>query len=370
MQQQLTRKKRAIQRKTTQQPEGPELSARMLEHPYLPAQSILGNHGVLRRYGSDVIQAKLIIGSPNDKYEQEADRIAEQIMRMPRSEVQQQLETEDFRPGRTPVRLQRQVEAEPEEVQEIREEQEQMLKELRTELDDLEETIRTRYPEGEPTGLGILAPYLPGEATERNLEWYLGSLSEGSTTAWDIVKLIISPVIVPFLVYYGMLEDTIEAIVDLVINPRKHGSPDEYYSLRRQIRELRESIESAEGTLPEEFPQPELLTLPEPPSRNTVYFGFDSNEIRMQDISVLYEHSNYLIAHPYLRVVLEGHADERGSHSYNQDLGKRRADAVLRMLVEMGVSEGQLESVSYGEERLVSSEHAFNRRVEVKYAEY
>ncbi len=81
MQQQLTREKQKIQRKTTQQPEELQLSARMPEHPYLPAQSILGNHGVLRRYGSDVVQTKLIIGSPNDKYEQEAGRIAEQVIR-------------------------------------------------------------------------------------------------------------------------------------------------------------------------------------------------------------------------------------------------------------------------------------------------
>jgi hypothetical protein len=88
MQQQLTQKKQNIQRKATQQLEESQLSARVSEHPYLPAQSVFGNHGVLRRYGSDVIQAKLNIGSPNDKYEQEADRIAEQVMRMPEPEAQ------------------------------------------------------------------------------------------------------------------------------------------------------------------------------------------------------------------------------------------------------------------------------------------
>ncbi len=90
-QQQLTREKRAIQRKTTQQQEKLQPSARVSEHPYMPVQSILGNHGVLRRYGSDVIQAKLNIGSPNDKYEQEADRVAEQVMRIPELRSQRRL---------------------------------------------------------------------------------------------------------------------------------------------------------------------------------------------------------------------------------------------------------------------------------------
>lgn len=88
IQQQLAQKKQNIQRKTIQQPEEPELSARVLEDPYLPVQSVFGNHAVLRRYGSDVIQTKLIIGSSNDKYEQEADRIAEHFVNMLEPEVQ------------------------------------------------------------------------------------------------------------------------------------------------------------------------------------------------------------------------------------------------------------------------------------------
>ncbi len=53
------------------------------DHPYLQAQGVIGNHGILRRHNSDIIQAKLKIGQPNDKYELEADRVADQVMRMP-----------------------------------------------------------------------------------------------------------------------------------------------------------------------------------------------------------------------------------------------------------------------------------------------
>lgn len=62
-------------------------------HPYLEAQGIIGNHGILRRHGDDVIQAKFKVGQPNDKYEQEADCIADQIMRMPEPGIQRQSTT-------------------------------------------------------------------------------------------------------------------------------------------------------------------------------------------------------------------------------------------------------------------------------------
>jgi peptidoglycan-associated lipoprotein len=71
-------------------------------------------------------------------------------------------------------------------------------------------------------------------------------------------------------------------------------------------------------------------------------------------------------------VRLEGHADERGSREYNIGLGERRAQAVRRALMLQGVAESQLSTVSYGEERPVttgSSDDAWaqNRRVEIIY---
>jgi hypothetical protein len=89
MQKQVIQGKQTILQKATQQAEKPQLSGLKPEHPYLSAQGIFGNHGVLRRHGSDVIQAKLTIGSPNGKYEQEADRMADQIVRMSKTRAQQ-----------------------------------------------------------------------------------------------------------------------------------------------------------------------------------------------------------------------------------------------------------------------------------------
>lgn len=103
-----------------------------------------------------------------------------------------------------------------------------------------------------------------------------------------------------------------------------------------------------------------------------VYFDFDSAVIAGQGVEVVAAHAKYLAANPQARVRLEGNTDERGSREYNIGLGDRRAQSVRRALLLQGVSEGQLTTVSYGEERPADPGHdeaawAKNRRVEIVY---
>jgi peptidoglycan-associated lipoprotein len=105
-------------------------------------------------------------------------------------------------------------------------------------------------------------------------------------------------------------------------------------------------------------------------SRNIVYFEFDSSEIRGEYVSVVAAHAAYLTRYPTARVRLEGHTDERGSREYNIGLGERRAQTVRKALLLQGVTEGQVTTVSYGEERPAvagsdESAYAQNRRVEL-----
>lgn len=107
-------------------------------------------------------------------------------------------------------------------------------------------------------------------------------------------------------------------------------------------------------------------------AEDKVYFDFDSADIRRESRSVLEAHAAYLAEDGDASVVLEGHTDERGSSEYNMALGERRADAVARFLKVNDVSEDQIETVSYGEEKPAvdeSNEDAWaeNRRVEIKY---
>jgi peptidoglycan-associated lipoprotein len=103
-----------------------------------------------------------------------------------------------------------------------------------------------------------------------------------------------------------------------------------------------------------------------------VYFDFDSSEIRPEFVAVLATHARALAGNASIRVRLEGHTDERGSPEYNIGLGERRAQAVRRALLLQGVSEAQVATVSYGEERPAvagQGEDAWakNRRVEIVY---
>lgn len=102
------------------------------------------------------------------------------------------------------------------------------------------------------------------------------------------------------------------------------------------------------------------------------YFDFDQAIVKPGGHSELNKHARVLSADRYLRVRLEGHADERGTREYNLALGERRANAVRAYLVAQGALRSQIEVVSYGEEKPVNSGHsetswAQNRRVEIVY---
>ena len=102
------------------------------------------------------------------------------------------------------------------------------------------------------------------------------------------------------------------------------------------------------------------------------YFDFDESTIKSESKAALMAHAAYLAANGSAQVVLEGHADERGTVEYNLALGERRAMAVRRFLMANGASSSQMKVVSFGEERPAvmgssAESYAKNRRVEVKY---
>jgi len=106
--------------------------------------------------------------------------------------------------------------------------------------------------------------------------------------------------------------------------------------------------------------------------KRTVYFDFDSSEIKPEFAELVTAHAHYLASNASIRLRLEGNTDERGSREYNIGLGERRAQAVRRALMLQGVSEAQITTVSYGEERPAVTGHteeawARNRRVELVY---
>lgn len=109
-----------------------------------------------------------------------------------------------------------------------------------------------------------------------------------------------------------------------------------------------------------------------PLSKRVIYFMYDSSDVSPEYVQVLNAHASYLAANPSKTAVLEGHADERGSPEYNIALGEQRAKSVAAKMKLQGVSDRQLQIVSFGEEKPAVSGHdesAYqqNRRVEIAY---
>lgn len=104
----------------------------------------------------------------------------------------------------------------------------------------------------------------------------------------------------------------------------------------------------------------------------TFYFDFDQDTIKTESRAALAAHAAFLSANPSVKIVLEGHTDERGTKGYNMALGERRANSVQKFLIVNGVSKSQIEVVSYGEENPANSAHnesawAQNRRAYIEY---
>ena len=83
----------------------------------------------------------------------------------------------------------------------------------------------------------------------------------------------------------------------------------------------------------------------------SVYFDFDSYEIKPQYQATVNAFANYLKADGKARLVVEGNADERGTTEYNLALGQKRAETVSKALGVLGVAGNRVEAVSNGEEK-------------------
>lgn len=98
-----------------------------------------------------------------------------------------------------------------------------------------------------------------------------------------------------------------------------------------------------------------------------VFFGTDKHNLDAESQDVLRRQAAYLAENPSASIVIEGHADERGTREYNLGLGDRRATSARDYLVSLGVNSSRIRTLSYGKERPVavgSNENAWaqNRR--------
>lgn len=99
-------------------------------------------------------------------------------------------------------------------------------------------------------------------------------------------------------------------------------------------------------------------------SSDRIFFGFDQFNVDAEDQATLRSQATWLQRNPAVRILLEGHADERGTRDYNLALGERRANAARNYLASLGIDPSRIETISYGKERpdaLASNEEAWAR---------
>ena len=108
-------------------------------------------------------------------------------------------------------------------------------------------------------------------------------------------------------------------------------------------------------------------------SKRSVYFDYDQFVIKDEYKALIEAHAKYLQANRSARATLQGNTDERGTREYNIALGQKRADAVKKLMILLGASEIQVETVSFGKEKPRREGHdepswAENRRVDILHA--
>ncbi len=98
-----------------------------------------------------------------------------------------------------------------------------------------------------------------------------------------------------------------------------------------------------------------------------IHFAFDRYDLRPDEREILDMHAKWLTQHTEYVVLIEGNCDERGTVEYNLALGNRRANSAMKYLVDLGIDEKRIRTISYGKECPLDSGHneeawAKNRR--------
>ncbi len=113
-----------------------------------------------------------------------------------------------------------------------------------------------------------------------------------------------------------------------------------------------------------------IETIKEVEVQDRVFFDYNSFDITEAAKSILNTQIEWLKSSPNIKIMVEGHCDERGTREYNIALGEKRALSAKNYLINGGVKAARIQIISYGKERPAyfgSSEdvYAKNRRAVV-----
>jgi peptidoglycan-associated lipoprotein len=84
---------------------------------------------------------------------------------------------------------------------------------------------------------------------------------------------------------------------------------------------------------------------------NDVFFDFNKAAVRPDEVPVTDNDAKFLAQHPDIKIMVEGHCDDRGSEEYNLALGDSRAHSLKQQLEQQGISPNRIQTISYGKEK-------------------
>jgi len=129
---------------------------------------------------------------------------------------------------------------------------------------------------------------------------------------------------------------------------------------------------ASKGVAPVEIAATNMGTAGPTGVAKVIYFDYDSFTIKPEFQGAVEAHARYMAANKTRKLAVEGHTDERGGREYNLALGQKRAESVRRALGLLGVTDAQVEAVSFGKEKpadtgIDEAALAKNRRAELTY---
>lgn len=133
-----------------------------------------------------------------------------------------------------------------------------------------------------------------------------------------------------------------------------------------------DDVDSANGSGSGNFSSQPWNDPSSPLFQRSVYFDFNEYTVQTKYQKQLSAHASFLKANPKQKIIIQGNTDDRGTAEYNLALGQRRSDAVRKSLNLMGVSDDQMEAVSFGKEKPkaegdTEAAWAENRRADIVY---
>ena len=122
---------------------------------------------------------------------------------------------------------------------------------------------------------------------------------------------------------------------------------------KKEMVPVIEEVEPVEEVAPplEEIEVEPVVEEVEPIVLEDIFFDYDKFNIKKDYESVLTKNAELLLGNPEVKLLIEGHCDDRGTNEYNLALGEKRAKAAIDFYVTYGIGADRLSMVSYGEER-------------------